>query len=871
VAAPGTKRVVGGDGADRIYAEGSGTTVIGGAGNDVLIGGAPSSDATNCPSGCQLGLGSQTFDGGPGADVVYGERGNDVINGNAGADRLYGGIGDDKVNGGDDGDLLSGGWGVDTLDGQGGDDLVRGDGSRDRLRDSGGGTDTVSFATALPPGPSSPPAGFPADAGDRGVYVNLAAGVGDNGDPRFGGGVDDEVDGADFENVIGSPFSDYIVGNSGANVIYAGGGADTVLGGDGTDQIHGGADGDQLDGQNGTDTANGDAGSDDCTAETENGCNAATGVTARDPAKIAVGLMTPTAPGPSEVYLAGSSQGDSVTATYSAGSPATFTFTAGSANFDAGSGCMAPSSSTQAVCTLDGPLDTIVMYGASGADNLQASNFDPSTSVVLDGGPGADTLGGGDQSEDVLVDDSGTGGADNLNGLGRDDALLDNGGADQIHGGDGNDLLLTNALCNGDVLDGGAGRDNASWVRLDTAVEANLTTGVAGHPGSGSTPTCGASPLDQVSGSEDVEGGDFGDAFYGDGGDNNLLGWGGADTLRGAAGDDRIYANAGDDDPQVSCGDGLDRVLLDRPPHTDSADPGDCEIVEQADFGTFAFTIQPLTEPAFTGTSPASPADDNSPEVLGTAPADTTVRLYSIPGCPATSLVAQGTAADFADPGISVSVPNNSTTTLYAIARSSTSASECSSSSITYVESSPDAPPTAVNDSATVPENSGQRSIDVLANDTDPDGGPRSVASVTPASHGTAAVGEAGSGVTYAPSPGWCGTDAFTYSLNGGSTATVTVTVECVPKPKPPRLRCGGLAVTRAGTAHADVINGTGRRDVIAALGGNDLVRGRGGNDVICGGAGNDRLLGGDGPDTLLGGPGRDRLLGGPGRDRQRQ
>jgi Ca2+-binding RTX toxin-like protein len=232
------------------------------------------------------------------------------------------------------------------------------------------------------------------------------------------------------------------------------------------------------------------------------------------------------------------------------------------------------------------------------------------------------------------------------------------------------------------------------------------------------------------------------------------------------------------------------------------------------------------------------------------------------------TLAGQGSSADFSSTGITVHVPDNSTATFHAIARSQTSASPCSAGSIDYTESSP-LPPVATGDSATVPRNAGPTNIDVLANDTDPDGGVITVDAVSAAAHGTTAVSDGGGAVTYAPARNWCGTDAFTYSLNGGSTATVSVTVPC-PPPKPP-VRCGGFRATRVGTAHRDVINGTSRRDVIAALGGNDLVRGRGGNDVICGGTGQDKLLGGAGRDTLLGGPGYDSLLGGPGRDRQRQ
>ena len=71
----------------------------------------------------------------------------------------------------------------------------------------------------------------------------------------------------------------------------------------------------------------------------------------------------------------------------------------------------------------------------------------------------------------------------------------------------------------------------------------------------------------------------------------------------------------------------------------------------------------------------------------------------------------------------------------------------------------------------------------MLANDTDPDGGPKLVASVTQPAHGSAAI--AGGGVTYQPAADYCNDlggapDTFTYTLNGGSTATVAVTVECV-------------------------------------------------------------------------------------------
>jgi hypothetical protein len=103
-----------------------------------------------------------------------------------------------------------------------------------------------------------------------------------------------------------------------------------------------------------------------------------------------------------------------------------------------------------------------------------------------------------------------------------------------------------------------------------------------------------------------------------------------------------------------------------------------------------------------------------------------------------------------------------------------------------------DVPPTAVSDQATVADGSAATPIDVLANDTDPDGGAKQVTSVTQPAHGSAAVTGSGAGVSYQPAAGFCGQDSFTYTLNGGSTATVSVTVTCAPpdtrlRRKPPK------------------------------------------------------------------------------------
>ncbi|MFC7676432.1 Ig-like domain-containing protein [Mycolicibacterium sp. GCM10028919] len=86
--------------------------------------------------------------------------------------------------------------------------------------------------------------------------------------------------------------------------------------------------------------------------------------------------------------------------------------------------------------------------------------------------------------------------------------------------------------------------------------------------------------------------------------------------------------------------------------------------------------------------------------------------------------------------------------------------------------------PVAANDTAIVAEDSGTTLIDVLANDTDADGGATTITGVTQPTNGT--VTFTGTALSYAPNANYNGTDTFTYTVNGGSTATATVTVTAV-------------------------------------------------------------------------------------------
>jgi len=90
--------------------------------------------------------------------------------------------------------------------------------------------------------------------------------------------------------------------------------------------------------------------------------------------------------------------------------------------------------------------------------------------------------------------------------------------------------------------------------------------------------------------------------------------------------------------------------------------------------------------------------------------------------------------------------------------------------------------PVAVDDEATTMD-AAAVTVAVLTNDTDPDGDPLSVASVTQPAHGTAAVNADGT-VTYTPAGNFAGADSFTYTIGDGTgrSDVGTVTIRVLPR-----------------------------------------------------------------------------------------
>ena len=118
---------------------------------------------------------------------------------------------------------------------------------------------------------------------------------------------------------------------------------------------------------------------------------------------------------------------------------------------------------------------------------------------------------------------------------------------------------------------------------------------------------------------------------------------------------------------------------------------------------------------------------------------------------------------------------------------------------VTVTVEAVDDSPVAVDDTATTDEDVAV-DIDVLANDTDLEGDPITVESFTQPANGTVTENLDGT-LAYTPDPGFSGTDSFTYTINGGDTATVTITVVAAPVVNLPPVAIGqSLTVITGGT-----------------------------------------------------------------------
>jgi Ca2+-binding RTX toxin-like protein len=317
---------------------GAGSTLIGGVGNDTLIGGG----------------GDAFIQAGTGNDLILGGQGDSTLIGGAGADSIYGGPGDDVILGGSGSYYIDGGGGNDTI--YGGQGPTHPATSLSRVIHGGEGNALIiDMSAATAQGFQYPTTGAVASA-FAGLGVdpfNAAITIGQSTDDAvptqiYGNG------GAD--TIYGGSGGDTIVAGTGPSLIYGGAGNDSINGGFGADTLYGGLGNNTIQGGIGNDTIYGGVGYDvgDPLALVSSGSNLLIG-----------------GAGNNLIY------GDSKASNRLLGS-------AGSDTLYAGSGGD----------YLDGGTGSDALYGGAGADTLVV-NFNPGGGTdqdTLDGGGGDDTI-----------------------------------------------------------------------------------------------------------------------------------------------------------------------------------------------------------------------------------------------------------------------------------------------------------------------------------------------------------------------------------------------------------------------------------------------------------------------------------------------
>lgn len=280
-------------------------------------------------------------------------------------------------------------------------------------------------------------------------------------------------------------------------------------------------------------------------------------------------------------------------------------------------------------------------------------------------------------------------------------------------------------------------------------------------------------------------------------------------------------------------------------------------------YAVYTVDATPPPPPVFSDTDPDSPANNTRPRVKGGAEALSNVRLYANPTCTGVPVV-QGSAAEFASPGLELTLSDDTSITLYGTATDALGNPSGCSAPITYVEDSTSPETTIVSGPpATIATGSAPRfgfsssdaggSLQCRVDSApfEPCTSPRTTA---PASRGAhrfevRAVDRAGNAD---PTPA-----ARAYTATGAAPVTGSAAADCRPG-----------AMTKVGTAKDDKLRGTSAADNLIGGDGADLMHGLAGRDCMDGEAGDDSLYGGSGADSLVGGRGADLLTGEGGNDR---
>ncbi|MCF8486943.1 MAG: tandem-95 repeat protein [Rhodobacteraceae bacterium] len=474
----------------------------------------------------------------------------------------------------------------------------------------------------------------------------------------------------------------------------------------------------------------------------------------------------------------------------------------------------------------EAPQDDIVLAGAGNDTVFALQGNDEITGAagddVIYGGVG-DDFATGDTGEDQLFggegNDSLFGGLDNDTVVGGDgdDSLNGGLGSDIIDGGTGDDTLIGGADPSGDVLIGGAGSD--SVVAGDGNDLINTADLTGNHSPDRTYPglyTADASPEDDRDfvnagagndtiltgddrdtilagdGQDWVEAGDDDDSVTGAGGNDTIQTGEGNDTVTGDLGDDVIYGGTREDasDPTHL----IDTVDLDPDNNRDSllGGLGNDTIYGGDDDDTLSGGLgDDLLDGGIDEDLVAGDAGNDT--IIGGQGADTLGGGGDrdvIVGATAGDVVdGGGTGDDFDTLDLRASGPLRVTFDPTNAENGTVEFLDPTSGAVTgtmtFVEIEnvlvPEgSAPTANPDVLTVEED-GDGTVDVLANDTDPEGQPLRVIEAT-AENGEININSDGT-ITYSPYRDFNGPDTITYTVvdPDGNTSTTTVAVTVTP------------------------------------------------------------------------------------------
>lgn len=202
-----------------------------------------------------------------------------------------------------------------------------------------------------------------------------------------------------------------------------------------------------------------------------------------------------------------------------------------------------------------------------------------------------------------------------------------------------------------------------------------------------------------------------------------------------------------------------------------------------------------------TGTSITAPISDTTPpyEVTSTDPA--TPVACAAPNSSGPNSASNDNCVWTIDPDIDFDTVTITTTTAGATASLEGSGDFGNSPTFDTMFFLSNAVPVAGNDSATTPEDT-PVDINVLANDSDGDAQPLTVAIQTPPTRGTLTPTATNGVFTYTPNANVNGSDSFVYSVTDGSaSATANVSITVVPVNDPPVAQDASVSADEDGAA----------------------------------------------------------------------